>query len=102
MSGKRSPGAQRQTPGARGSTLAEFLDANRSDPRWRGGQPCATCSHNEAKAINAEIRAFADAKQAGHLMPWSRFFRDRLTPVYGLHAVHTAILRHVRDCLELR
>lgn len=45
---------------------------------------------------------FAEAKKAGHAMPWARFFKDRLAVVYKLNAVSTAIMRHVRDCLELR
>jgi hypothetical protein len=77
-----------------------FLKSNRDDPNWRGGRRCRTCSHQNADQINAELRVFAKAKQNGHEMPWSRFFRDRLLKVYGLKCADTALMRHVRDCME--
>jgi hypothetical protein len=79
--------------------LNVFLTKNKADPKWRGGRGCATCAHQNSAQINAEIRAFAKAKAGGHEMPWSRFYRMRLTEVYGLKLAHTAITRHVRDCL---
>jgi hypothetical protein len=89
-------------PGRQQASVGAFLEHNRLDKRWRGGQPCRTCSHVESKKINEEIRYFAKAKEDGHQMPWSRFFRDYITPVYGLNIVNTALMRHVHECLGLR
>lgn len=83
------------------TSVEEFLKAKTKDRGWLGGTRCATCGHAQAEAINRELRVFAKAKQDGHAMPWKRFFRDRLGPVYGLKVVPTALMRHVRDCLEL-
>lgn len=89
--------AQTKTP-----SVEEFLRTTKRDPNWRGGQRCRTCVHKQADAINRELRVFAKAKEAGHEMPWARFIRDRLRVVYGLPLVHTAVLRHVRDCLGVK
>lgn len=83
------------------SSVEEFLKAKKRDPRWRGGSQCMTCTHPKAQAINGELRVFAKAKKDGHEMPWARFFRDRLREVYGLNLAHTAVMRHVHDCLRI-
>lgn len=89
-------------PGRQHASVGDFLAQNRLNKRWRGGQPCRTCSHTKSTKINEELRYFAKAKAEGHQMPWSRFFRDYIKPTYRLDIVDTAMMRHVHDCLGLR
>lgn len=84
------------------TSVQDFLKEQRDSSNWKGGIKCKTCSHPKAKEINEEFRVFAQAKKDGHEMPWSRFIRDRLGEVYGVNWCHTAIMRHVRDCLRIR
>ena len=80
-------------------SMTQFLRENRFDPHWRGGVVCSICKHKQAKAVDADLREFAAAKRAGHVMPWAVFQRKRLAPLYEIRIGVNAILKHVRKCL---
>lgn len=83
-------------------SLSKFLAENKHDRAWRGGTPCRTCAHKQARAINADMQEFAKAREDGHEMPWAVFYRKRLAPLYGLRLNMTAVMRHVRECLSIK
>lgn len=82
-------------------SVEEYLRKTTFDRSWTGGRVCSTCAHKRAADINRELRVFAKAKKDGLAMPWKRFQRDRLVPVYGLRVVATSLMRHVHECLGI-